>query len=199
MPDPIVCDLPLVKVDNEYCAATDKPLGKQPVILLYQDVAGDAPDLITVAAGGDTRLATLQAAMTATGVDKVFALKNLAGGTIPAATDTTLSGNDVPYGGTRITDRSRNITARIDFLTPSNNLALNQLTARQKPVRTWFADEEGIVYGPYENSTIVVGSLQMAGIGGAPTHRPITITSRGVDDPSFAASPLVGIQGITDA
>lgn len=192
------CTLPLVAVNNEYCATTDKPLGKQPVILLYQDPAGDAPDLVTVATP-DVRLATLQAALSATGVDKVFILKNLAGGTVPAPTDTTLSGNDVPYGGTRITDRSRTMTARIDFLTPSNNTALNQLTARQKPVRTWEVDEEGLVFGPYENSTIVVGGIQKAGIGGAPTHRPITVTTRGLDEAPFAASPLVGIQGVVNA
>jgi hypothetical protein len=147
----------------------------------------------------DTRLATLQAALTATGPDKLFILKNLAGGTVPAPTDTTLSGNDVPYGGTRITDRSRSMTARIDFLTPSNNTALNQLTARQKPVRTWEVDEEGLVFGPYENSTIVVGGIQKAGIGGAPTHRPITVTTRGLDEAPFAAAPLVGIQGVVNA
>jgi len=195
------CTLPLVAVNNEYCATTDKPLGKQPVMLLYQDPAGVAPDLITVGTP-DTRLATLQAALTATsngGADKLFVIKNLAGGTVPAPTDTTLSGNDVPYGGTRITDRSRTMSARIDFLTPSNNTALNQLTARQKPVRTWEVDEEGLVFGPYENSTIVVGGIQKAGIGGAPTHRPITVTTRGIDEAPFAAAPLVGIQGIVNA
>jgi hypothetical protein len=194
------CTLPLVAVNNEYCATTDKPLGKQPVILLYQDPAGTPIDLIAVATP-DTRLARLQAAMSlpATDPNKVYAIKNLAGGTVPAPTDTTLSGNDVPYGGTRITDRSRTMSARIDFLTPSNNIALNQLTARQKPVRTWEFDEEGLGFGPYENSTIVVGGIIKAGIGGAPTHRPITVTTRGIDEAPFASAPLVGIQGIANA
>ncbi|RZL07755.1 MAG: hypothetical protein EOO62_16575 [Hymenobacter sp.] len=202
MPDSVVdqCTLPLVAVNNEYCATTDKPLGKQPVMLLYQDPAGTPPDLITVGTP-DTRLAKLQAALALPDGDanKLYVIKNLAGGTVPAPTDTTLSGNDVPYGGTRITDRSRSLTARIDFLTPSNNTALNQLTARQKPVRTWEVDEEGLVFGPYENSTIVVGGIIKAGIGGAPTHRPITVTTRGIDEAPFAAAPLVGIQGIKNA
>jgi hypothetical protein len=194
------CTLPLVAVNNEYCATTDKPLGKQPVMLIYQDPAGNIPELVKIASSGsDIRLATLQAGLTATDENKLFVIKNLAGGTVPAPADTTLSGNDVPYGGTRITDRSRTMTARIDFLTPSNNTALNQLTARQKPVRTWEVDEEGLVFGPYENSTIVVGGIIKAGIGGAPTHRPITVTTRGIDEAPFAAAPLVGIQGIVNA
>ncbi len=194
------CDLPLVKVDNEYCATTDKPLGKQVVGILYQDAAGTAPDLLTVpGTGADVRLATLQAALTAVGADKLFILKNLAGATVPAATDTTLSGNDVAYGGTRITDRIRNLVARIDYLTPSNNLALNALTARQKPLRHWEFDENGGIQGPFENSTVVVGNIQKAGIGGAPTHRQITLTHRGVDETNFQPAALVGIQGLVNA
>lgn len=202
MPDPVVdtCTLPLVVVNNEYCATTDKPLGKQPVMLIYQDPAGTPPDLITVGTP-DTRLAKLQAALAlpADDVNKLYVIKNLAGGTVPARTDTTLSGNDVPYGGTRITDGLRTMTARIDFLTPSNNTALNQLTARQKPIRVWEADEESLIFGPFENSTIVAGGIQKAGIGGAPTHRPITVTTRGVDEAPFAAAPLVGLQGVVNS
>jgi hypothetical protein len=195
------CTLPLVAVDNEYCATTDKPLGKQPVMLLYQDPAGTPPDLITVAEGGDTRLARLQAALSLPDgdVNKLYVIKNLAGGTVPARADTTLSGNDVPYGGTRITDGIRTMPARIDFLTPSNNIALNKLNARQKPVRTWEADELNFIFGPWENSTILIGGIQKAGIGGGPTHRPITVTSNGIDEPAFATAPLVGLQGIKNA
>lgn len=194
------CTLPLVAVNNEYCATTDKPLGKQPVMLIYQDPAGTPPDLITVGTP-DTRLATLQAALSLpdTDVNKLYVIKNLAGGTVPARADTTLSGNDVPYGGIRITDGVRTMPARIDFLTPSNNKALNKLNKRQKPVRTWEVDDLNFVFGPWENSTIVVGGIQKAGIGGAPTHRPITVTSNGIDEPDFAAEPLVGIQGIVNA
>jgi hypothetical protein len=191
------CTLPLVKVDNEYCAATDKPIGKQIVGIIYQDSAGTAPDLTTIpTTGGDTRLAALQAGLTATDEDKLFILKNLAGATVPAATDTTLSGNDVPYGGTRITDRVRNMSARVDYLTPSNNIALNTLTARQQPFRYWEFDEEGGVQGPFENATFTAGNIIRNGIGGAPTHRLITLSARGLDERPFQTAPLVGIQGL---
>lgn len=196
MAEPI-CDLPLVAVNNEYCATTDKPIGKQIVGIIYQDMSGTAPDLTTVATT-DGRLALIQAGLTATGVDKLFILKNLAGATVPAATDTTLSGNDVPYGGTRITDRVRLMTARVDYLTPTNNIAINSLTARQKPIRYWEYDEEGGVQGPFENATFVAGNIQRAGIGGAPTHRPITLSTRGLDERPFQTAPLVGVQGLTN-
>lgn len=194
------CDLPLVKVDNEYCATTDRPLGKQVVGIIYQDMAGTAPDLLTVpGTGADPRLATLQTGLTATDENKLYILKNLAGATVPASADTTLSGNDVPYGGTRITDRVRTMTARVDYLTQSNNEALNSLTARQKPIRHWEFDEEGGMQGPFENSTFVAGNILKQGIGGGPTHRPITVTSRGLDERPFQPAPLVGIQGLINA
>ena len=66
---------------------------------------GAAPDLISIAAGGDTRLATLQAALTATTIDKLFVLSNRAGGVFAAPTELQLQNNDVPYGGERFTDR----------------------------------------------------------------------------------------------
>jgi hypothetical protein len=199
MADP-TCDLPLVAVNNEYCATTDKPLGKQVVGIVYQDMAGTAPDLLTVpATGADPRLGTLQDGLTATGVNKLFILKNIAGATVPAAADTTLSGNDVPYGGTRITDRVRTMTGRVDYLTPSNSAALNSLTARQKPLRHWEFDEEGGLQGPFENSTFVASNILKAGIGGAPTHRLVTVTTRGLDERPFQPAPLVGIQGLINA
>lgn len=201
MATPTVCDLPLVKVDNEYCAVTDRPLGKQVVGIIYQDMAGTAPDLITVPAAPapDPRLGLIQDGLTATTEDKLYILKNLAGATVPASADTTLSGNDVPYGGTRITDRVRTMTARVDYLTQSNNTALNSLTARQKPLRHWEFDEEGGIQGPFENSTFVAGNIIKQGIGGGPTHRPITVSTRGLDERQFQPAPLVGIQGLINA
>lgn len=198
MPTTDPCTLPLVAVTNENCIAN--PLGKQIVMVLYQETAGVAPDLTTVpATGADTRLAALQAALTATGADKVYALKNLAGTVVPASADTVLQNNDVPYGGQRITDRIRTVKGRVDFLTPASNEAMNALNDRQKPIRTWEVDEYGMVQGPFENTTLSFSNIVRSGIAGAPTHREFTKVSRGLHEPAFSAAPLAGIASIQNA
>lgn len=194
------CTLPLVPVLNDTCVTY--PLGKQLVQLLYQEMGGAAPDLITVAAT-DTRLATLQAAMTATtnaGLDKVFVLKNIAGGLFKAPSEQKLSNNDVPYGGVKITDRVYEYDGRIDNLTPSNNTAMNNLTKRGRPLRVWFVDENDMVRGYVENAYINFGGIISAGIGNAtPTHRAVSISFRRLDEAPFASAPLVGIASIQNA
>ena len=194
------CTLPLVPVLNDTCVTY--PLGKQIVQVLYQEMAGAPPDLLTIAAGADVRLATLQAALTATtnaGVDKLFVLKNIAGAVIGKPAETKLQNNDVPYGGERLTDSVRSVVGRIDFLVPSNNTAMNNLTARQRPLRVWLVDEYDMVQGPISNASLLFSGITRAGINGAPTHREFTITYRGVREPDFAAAPLAGIASVQNA
>lgn len=197
------CTLPLVPVLNDTCITY--PLGKQFVQLLFQEMTGTAPDLLTIGAVTDTRLATLQAAMTATtgtpaGVDKLYVLKNLAGGLFKAPAEQKLSNNDVAYGGVKITDRVYEYEARIDNLTPANNLAMNNLTHRGRPLRVWFVDENDMVRGYVENAYINFGGIISSGIGSAtPTHRQVSVSFRRLDEAPFAAAPLVGIATVQNA
>ena len=197
------CTLPLAPVSNDACVTF--PLGKQFVQLLYQEMSGVAPDLITVAVAGDVRLATLQAAMTATtntGKDKLFTLSNLAGGLFAAPAEQKLQNNDVPYGGERITDRLYNLTARVDNLTPSNSLAMDNLTLRGRPLRVWLVDENQMVRGYIDNAYVSFGGIISAGIGNAqPTHRQVNVAYRAVQlrEAPFAAAPLFGVSTIQNA
>ena len=192
------CTLPLVPVQNDTCITF--PLGKQFVQLLYQEMTGAAPDLLTIASGGDVRLATLQAAMAATtntGLDKLFVLKNIAGGLFKAPAEQKLSNNDVPYGGVKITDRVYEYDGRVDNLTPSNNIAMNNITKRGRPLRVWFVDENDMVRGYVENAYLNFGGIISAGIGNAtPTHRAVSVSFRRLDEAPFAAAPLAGIATI---
>lgn len=192
------CDLELIAVNNDPCGATE--LGKQPVMILIQSMAGVAPDLTTVPANGtDGRLAALQAAITATDEDKIFVLNNIAGGTLPAATDETISGNDVPRGGTIVTGRERVLTGRADYLTQAASDAMDNNNRRGGTVRAWLVDENDYVQGPFNNARVVYGSIVRPGLGNATTHRPVTMTHRGLDEPTFASKPLVGVASVTNA
>jgi hypothetical protein len=197
------CTLPLVPVQNDTCVTY--PLGKQFVQLLYQEMAGAPPDLLTIATGADVRLATLQAALTATtgtpaGVDKLYVLKNIAGGLFKAPTEQKLQNNDVPYGGVVVTDRVYEYDGRIDHLTPSNSEAMNNITKRGRPLRVWFVDENDMVRGYVENAYLNFGGIISAGIGNAtPTYRPVSVSYRRLTEAPFAAAPLAGIASITNA
>lgn len=200
MPTVDPCTLPLVPVLNDLCVTF--PLGKQFVQLLYQEMAGTPPDLLTIAAGGDTRLATLQAAMTATGAAKLFTLSNLAGGLFAAPSEQKLSNNDVAYGGERITDRQYALTARVDNLTPSNSLAMDNLNLRGRPLRVWLVDENQMVRGFIDNAYVSFSGIISAGIGNAqPTHRTVSVSYRAVQlrEAPFAAAPLYGVSTIQNA
>ena len=194
------CTLPLVPVSNDTCVTF--PLGKQFVQLLYQEMGGVAPDLITIPAALDNRLATLQAALTATtntGLDKLFVLNNLAGGVFTAPAETDLQNNDVPYGGKRPTDRVYSLTARVDNLTPTNSLAMDNLTLRARPLRIWLCDENLMVRGFIENAYVSFGGIISAGIGNAtPTHRVLSVSYRApqLREAPFAAAPLAGLSAI---
>lgn len=188
------CTLPLVLPDNDPCLSGAAVIGKQVVGLLFQDQAGTAPAF--------TDLASLQAALTATGEDKVFILPNLSDAVVPAATDETLTGNAVPYGGTIITGRTRTLTARLAYLAPAAVAAADQFNARQTPLRHWEYDDQGRLQGPFENSTVALGVLERAGIGNAQQPgKSLTVSTRlpGLAEPPISTTTIAGINALRNA
>jgi hypothetical protein len=190
------CDLPLVAPENDPCAANQYVLGAQITSAIMQDPAATTfPDLTSSSA----TMAAITPFMTAVDNTKTTILKNLAGAKVPAAKDTTLSGNDVTFGGTRITNRERTITARLDFITPAMIAQVNAANGRQKPVRLWLVDDKGVSQGPCENATVQYGSLIRDGINGGPTHVEVTITYNSIDEPQLGAKPLPGLNFLVNA
>lgn len=188
------CDLPLVAVTNDNCAKVD--YGKQIVALLYQDSDGVAPNLTGTTA---PTLSALQGFMTAEGADQLFILKNLAGAQVPDASDTTLSGNDVPYGGTILTDRLRTMTARLQYPSASTHTAVNAMNARQKPLRVWLVDDKSFIQGPYEEATLSFGAFLRGGIGGALPNYPLTLSVNSIDEAAFSPAPIPDVKKLVNA
>ncbi|RPD50045.1 hypothetical protein DNI29_04410 [Hymenobacter sediminis] len=191
------CDLPLVAVDNDAknCDGSGNPipaLGTQIPVIFYQDMEGTAPDLTTQAGA--------QAAMTATGVNQVFILKNLAVGIVPAPTDQTLTGNDVPYGATILTNRTRTMTARAQYPTNATHAAVSQHNQAQRPVRVWLLDNNDYLQGPWENASIVFGGLERPGLGQAiPANYPLTVTFDSIAEAPVSAAQLKFLKSLTNA
>jgi hypothetical protein len=184
------CDLPLVAVENEPCAPLG--LGQQIPQILYQDPAGTWPTL--------TSLATAQAAMTAEGVNRLFTMKNIAAGIVPAATDQTLTGNDVPYGGTIITGRTRTQTGRLQYLGASTVAAVNAINKRGGLIRVGLVDDKGFLQGPIENATITFGALERPGLGQAiPANIPYTLTWDALEEGAISATPLPFLRNLSNA
>ena len=185
------CVLPVVLPDNDPCLSGAAVIGKQVVGLLVQDQAGTAPTF--------TDLASVQAALTATGVDQTFILPNLSDGVVPAATDETLSGNAVPYGGTIVTGRLHTVTGRLVYLNPAAVAAADKFTARQTPVRYWLYDDQNRIQGPFENATISLGVLERAGLGNAAQPgKSLAASTRlvGLAEPPISTTTLAGINAL---
>ncbi|MBG8556171.1 hypothetical protein [Hymenobacter guriensis] len=194
------CDLPLIGVENnsQNCDAQGNPLpalGQQIVKLFYQDSDGDVPSLATQSAA--------QAAMTAAGVDRVYTLDNIAAGVVPAAADQTLSGNDVPYGATVTTGRTRTTTGRAQYPTPATTVQVNTINRRSatgKTLRVWQLDNKGYLQGPIEDASLIFGALERGGLGQAtPTNYPFTLTHEGIDEPAISPAPLPFLKTLVNA
>jgi len=188
------CTLPLVLPDNDPCLSGAAVIGKQVVGLLIQDQAGTAPTF--------TDLASVQSALTATGTAQVFILPNLSDGLVPAATDETLTGNAVPYGGTITTGRIHTVTGRLVYLAPAAVAAADQFTARQTPVRYWLYDDQNRIQGPFENATINLGVLERQGIGNAAQPgKALTASTRllGLAEPLISTTTIAGINALRNA
>lgn len=191
----MACDVPLVAPANDPCAFKSAVIGKQFVALLFQDAAGVAPTSLATKAG-------IQAGLTATGADQLFIIGNLAASTVAEPTDQTLTGNDVPYGGTLITERSRSIVGQMQYLTAADVALNNDLMASNGQLkRVWMVDDLNVVQGPYENATISVGGYIRAGAGVAtPNRQSITVSHRGLAEPAIAVTPITGgIAGLQNA
>jgi hypothetical protein len=192
------CALPLLPIENDACEAQQFEYGQQIRTLLYQDISGEAPDLL----GSKTTPATIgdvQAALTAAAPDKLFILKDIAGGLVPASADITLSGNDVPGGGTIITNRTNTFTGRTDLITPALVDSVNAMIARGGEYRVWFVDDKNYVQGYADGASITFASLERAGIGGASNRIPLTVTYQSKKILPLGFAPIPGINALTNA
>lgn len=191
------CNFPLVGIDNQLCGPDGTLLpafGKQITQLLYQSSKGVAPSLALIASA--------QAAMTAEDEDQVFTLKNIAAAIVAAATDQTLSGNDVAFGVTLLTGRQRTLTGRVQYVTPATITAVNTLNALNQAgetLRVWPVDEKSYLQGPLENVSLVFGSLQRAGAGqNLPPYFDFTMTWEAIDE-APVTGPFVYLKTLTNA
>jgi hypothetical protein len=172
-------------------------LGTQIPQLFYQDMDGNR-----VAADAALRglLSAGQAAMTATGVEQVFTLKNIAAGVVPDATDQTLSGNDVPYGATILTNRSRTSTGRAQYPTSGTHAAVSQHNQAQRRVRMWFLDNNDYLQGPWENASLIFGALVRLGLGQAIlTHYPFTVSYDSIAEAPVSATQIKHLKQLNNA
>ncbi|GAA4393534.1 hypothetical protein [Hymenobacter koreensis] len=186
----MACNVPLVAVSNDPCAKV--AYGRQIVAILYQDSAGDAPTLTTESAA--------QAAMTAVGADKLFILNNVAASDVADPSDQLLSGNDVPYGASELTDRTRTVTGRLQYPAAATHTAVNALNSRGGTLRTWLLDDQGYLQGPIENASLVFGVFKRPGIGQAiPAHYPLTLTYNSIAEPAISAAALPHIKSLVNA
>lgn len=191
------CTLPLAAIDNDACLAQDYEYGQQIRTIFYQEMTGTAPDLIGTKTTPAT-LADFQDALTATAPDKLFVLKDIAGGVVPAASDTTISGNDVPGGGTKLVNRTNTYTGFTDFITPELVDSINKMIARGGEYRLWLADDKGYVQGYADGATIVFGTLERAGIGNATNRIPLTVTFLRKQIMPLGFAPVPGINALTN-
>jgi hypothetical protein len=197
MADPI-CDLPLVAINNDACAAQAYDYGQQVRTILYQEESGVAPNLIGTKATPAT-LSVVQAAINADAPDKLFVLKDIAGGAMPAATDTTISGNDVPGGGTRLVSRTNTFTGYLDLITPELVDAVNKMILRGGTYRTWFADNNSYLQGYATGATLTFGGLERAGINNATNRIAVTVTYTSKVILPLGFAPIAGINSLTNA
>ncbi len=191
------CILPLVGIDNQQCDGAGALLpafGTQITQLLYQNSAGVAPSLITESAA--------QAAMTAVAAAQVFTLKNIAAGVVPDATDQTLTGNDVAFGGTLLTNRSRTLTGRVQYVTDATIAAVNTLNALNQAggtLRVWPVDNKGFIQGPLEGATLTFGALQRPGLGqNLPPYFNFTLAWDSIDEASVKG-PFAYLKTLSNA
>lgn len=193
-----ICDLPLVAINNDACLAQAYNYGQQVRTIFYQDESGTAPDLIGTKTT-PTALAAVQAAVSAAAPNKLFVLKDLSGGAMPAATDTTVTGNDVPGGGTKLVTRTNTYTGYTDLITPELVDAVNKMILRGGTYRVWFGDNESYLQGYATGATLTFGSMERAGIGNATNRIPVTVTFLSKTILPLGFAPIPGINSLINA
>lgn len=191
------CALPLVPIENDACAAQEFNYGQQIRTILYQEESGTPPDLRGTKTTPAT-LAQVQAAIAAPAPDKLFVLKDIAGGAVPAATDTTVSGNDVPGGGIRLTGRTNTFTGHLDLITPALVEAVNAAILRGGTYRVWFGDNNSYLQGYATGATITFGNLERAGINNASNRIPVTVSYQSKTILPLGFAPIVGLNALTN-
>lgn len=188
----MACGIAPVAPANDPCLFKNAVIGKQFVGLFYQLMTAVAPTM--------TSLAGIQAGLAAEGDDQLFILKNVAAATVSDPTDQSLTGNDVPYGGTIITERARAIVGQLQYLTPADVATNNELMAgNAEPKRVWWFDDLNVLQGPYENAYISVGGYLRAGAGTpTPNRQSITMNHRGLEEPAIGL-PIAGLRSLQNA
>lgn len=194
---PTTCTVPLVPIENDACLAQQYEYGQQIRTLLYQEISGVAPDLLGTKTTPAT-LADIQDVITAAAPDKLFVLKDIAGGLVPASSDTTLTGNDVPGGGTVLTNRTNTFTGRTDLITPALVGAVNAMILRGGEYRVWLVDDKSYIQG-YATATITFANLERAGINGASNRIPLTVTWLSKTILPLGFAPIPGVNALTNA
>ena len=187
----MACDIVIVAPDNDPCAFQTVKVGKQLVGFLIQDMrATPLPTPIT--------LASIQAALTDPDYPMRI-IKNLAASTVAEPTDQVLTGNDVPYGTSELTDRTRTLSGRMQYLTPADVEVNNGLNRNQSPKRVYSFDDLNATQGPYDNSSVVVGGYLRPGAGtNQKNSQLITVTHNGLDEPKIGV-PIPGIAALVNA
>ena len=164
------CATDLASVTNEPCSAT--PYGNQIVKMFLQKMTGVGFDGtvgndITIEADWDTKIA-------ASGDDKIMIIPNIAGAVKESVEPNIEEGNDVPYDGADIIDRTHTITFDLKYLTESSFGEIDQLSCPVK-YRLFYLDNESYLWGGslqvagaadgIENVSVVMSSYGQAGIG----------------------------------
>jgi len=191
------CDLPLVPIENDACVAQSFNYGQQIRTILYQEMSGTAPDLIGTKTTPIT-LGDVQAEIAKAAPNKLFVLKDIAGGIVPAATDTTVSGNDVPGGGIKLATRTNTYTGFTDLISPALVDSINAMIRRGGQYRLWLVDNNSYVQGYADDATIVFGTLERAGIDNATNRIPLTVTFLRKEIMPLGYAPVVGINALTN-
>lgn len=183
-----LCNLELLPVSNNNLncdPATGKPIpgvGQQVVAFFYQDPAGDMPDLST--------LAGMQAASTADGVDRVYGIKNLSNGLVPAATPRVQEGQQVAYGVRSLQGMARTATGDVQYFSKADQLAIDKLNRRTDTLRTWFLDNNNYLHGPIESASLKAETgLQLPGIGDKPAYYAMVMGWDDISEPEISDAP----------
>jgi hypothetical protein len=172
MPITCACATELASISNLPCDAT--PFGNQIVKLFLQKMAGSPFDgaAIVGTVGGDISLeADWDAKLAAVGDDKIVIIPNLAGA-VKESTDPNIEeGNDVPYDGADIIDRTHTITFDMKYMTAASFAEIDQFSCPVK-YRLYYLDNNDYLWmgdvtteDGVSNVSVVMTSYGQAGIG----------------------------------
>jgi len=166
-------------------------IGQQVVAYFYQEPEGDAPDLSTLAA--------MQAAQTAEGVDRVYGIKNISNGLVPAGTPRVQEGQQVAYGVRSLVGLARQATGDVQYFSKSDQAAIDRLNLRTKTLRAWYLDNNNYLHGPIESAALKAETgLQLPGIGDKPAYYAMVLSWDNITEPEISDTPLPHLVNFTN-